>query len=85
MTDARNGGKLTKFAFESYWEKSQQFSLFHQITTYNEKRDKRRLPAHTIRGVSIGGIRQNDYPHLSDTLPYRDMRNYLGYIHAGDC
>jgi len=50
MTDARNGGKLTKFAFESYWEKSQQFSLFHQITTYNEKRDKRRLPAHNIQG-----------------------------------
>ena len=25
MTDARNGGKLTKFAFDSYWKKSQQF------------------------------------------------------------
>ena len=25
MTDAQNGGKMTKFAFESYWKKSQQF------------------------------------------------------------
>lgn len=39
-------------------KRANSFSLFHQITTYNEKRDKRRLPAHTIRGVSIGGIRQ---------------------------
>ena len=25
MTNAQNGGKMTKFAFESYWKKSQQF------------------------------------------------------------
>ena len=25
MTDAQNGGKMTKLSFESYWKESQQF------------------------------------------------------------
>ena len=25
VTDARNGGKMTNFAIESFWKKSQQF------------------------------------------------------------
>ena len=31
MTDARNGGKLTKLAFESYWKESQQFFAIPSI------------------------------------------------------
>ena len=32
---------------KTFWKKSHSFSLFHQITTNKEKRDKRRLPAHS--------------------------------------